>query len=68
MGMSPRPRTGARAGSRYMYRGLRHKHECTASIVGSPNLLQVRCRTVEELRSASALCGFVHMAYSNCAG
>jgi hypothetical protein len=35
---------------------------CLAYLVGSPRLLDVRCRTVEQMRLVNALCRFVELA------
>jgi uncharacterized protein len=35
---------------------------CLAYLVGSPRLLDVRCRTVEQMRLVNALCRFVEVA------
>jgi uncharacterized protein len=35
---------------------------CLAILVASPTLLDIRCRTVEQMRLANALCAFVEMA------
>jgi uncharacterized protein len=35
---------------------------CLAYLVGSPRLLDVRCRSVEQMRLVNALCRFVEMA------
>jgi hypothetical protein len=34
---------------------------CLAYLVGSPRLLDVRCRSVEQMRLANALCRFVEL-------
>jgi len=34
---------------------------CLAILVASPTLLDIRCRTVEQMRLANALCAFVEM-------
>jgi uncharacterized protein len=36
--------------------------QCLAYLVGSPRLLDVRCRTVEQMQLVNALCRFVEMA------
>ncbi len=36
--------------------------QCLAYLVGSPRLLDVRCRTIEQMRMANALCRAVEMA------
>jgi uncharacterized protein len=36
--------------------------QCLAYLVGNPRLLDVRCRTVEQMRMANALCRAVEMA------
>ena len=36
--------------------------ECLAILVASPKLLDIRCRTVEQMRLANALCGLVEYA------
>ena len=36
--------------------------KCLAILVASPTLLDIRCRTVEQMRLANALCAFVEMA------
>ena len=38
--------------------------QCLAYVVCSPRLLEVDCRTVEQLRLANALCRFVELASS----
>ena len=35
---------------------------CLAVLVASPELLTIRCRTVEQMRLVNALCRFVEMA------
>jgi hypothetical protein len=35
---------------------------CLAYLVGSPRLLDVRCRSVEQMRLVNALCRFVEQA------
>jgi hypothetical protein len=35
---------------------------CLAILVASPKLLDIRCRTVEQMRLANALCRFVEVA------
>jgi hypothetical protein len=35
---------------------------CLAYLVGSPRLLDVRCRSVEQMRLVNALCRFVEVA------
>ena len=37
---------------------------CRAYLVCSPRLLEVNCRTVEQMRLANALCRFVELAQS----
>jgi superfamily I DNA and/or RNA helicase len=37
---------------------------CLAILVASPKLLDIRCRTVEQMRLANALCRFVEQAES----
>jgi superfamily I DNA and/or RNA helicase len=36
--------------------------QCLAIVVGSPRLLDVRCRTVEQMRMVNALCRLVETA------
>jgi hypothetical protein len=38
--------------------------KCLAILVASPKLLDIRCRTVEQMRLANALCMFVEYAES----
>ncbi len=35
--------------------------QCLAYLVGNPRLLDVRCRTVEQMRLVNALCRFVEL-------
>jgi len=36
--------------------------KCVAVLVASPDLLTVRCKTVEQMRLVNALCRFVELA------
>jgi superfamily I DNA and/or RNA helicase len=42
--------------------------QCLAYLVGSPRLLDVRCRTVEQMRLVNALCRLVEMAEEDLPG
>ena len=39
--------------------------QCLAILVASPQLLDIRCRTVEQMRLANALCALVEFAESS---
>jgi superfamily I DNA and/or RNA helicase len=39
--------------------------QCLAYLVCSPRLLEVNCRTIEQMRLANALCRFVELAESD---
>jgi predicted RecB family nuclease len=41
---------------------------CLAVLLASPRLLEVRCRTVEQMRLANALCRLVELAYESVGG
>ena len=36
--------------------------QCLAVLVASPRLLEIRCRTIEQMRMVNALCRFVEEA------